>query len=280
MLLDRAVELAAAPQGLMPTWDIYHYRGRVRLKQGRLREALDDLRIALRLARAWRWSAPPDEASRIGNEGWLDQVYSAFIEAGNRLYFETGDAALIRETFEAAEENRASSLRALFKERQAQIADLPPSYWEATAGLQRAEIAALRSADTAAQLAVQAARAELAVMEASLVSPWQPRPGEGAATRRFRPRLGDPAAQLPTGRIGFVVVGPGPGRPGALPLAVPARRSKRRRKLRHAPSGRIGPRQHRREPASTERFSDLSNPGSSRNHAGCCRSTRRCSTFR
>jgi len=178
VLLDRSVELAAAPQGLMPTWDIYHYRGRVRLKQGRLREALDDLRIALRLARAWRWSAPPDEASRIGNEGWLDRVYSAFIEAGNRLYLETGDAALIRETFEAAEENRTSSLRALFKERQAQMADLPPPYWEAIAGLQRAEIAALRSADPAAQEAVESTRAQLAVMEASLVSPWQPRPGE------------------------------------------------------------------------------------------------------
>jgi len=177
-LLDRAVELASGPAGPLPAWDMYHYRGRVRLKQGRLREAVDDLRIALRLARAWRWSALPDEASRIGNEGWLDQVYSAFIEAGNRLYLETGDAALMRETFEAAEENRASSLRALFKERQAQIADLPPSYWEAIAGLQRAEIAALRSAGAASQQAVQATRAQLGIMEAALVSPWQPAPGE------------------------------------------------------------------------------------------------------
>ena len=116
---------------------------------------------------AWRWSAPPDDASRIGNEGWLDQVYSAFIEAGNRLYRETGDPALIRETFEAAEENRASSLRALFQERQAQIADLPPTYWEALAGLQRTEVAALRSADPAAQQTVQATRARLGVMERS-----------------------------------------------------------------------------------------------------------------
>ena len=180
-LLDRAVELASGPAGPMPTWDIYHYRGRVRLKQGRWRDALDDLRIALRLARAWRWSAPPDEASRIGNEGWLDQVYAAFIEAGNRLYLATGDGALIRETFEAAEENRASSLRALFEERQAQIAELPPSYWEAIAGLQRSEIAALRNGNPAAQQSVEAARAQLAVMEASLGSAGEARSGGVAA---------------------------------------------------------------------------------------------------
>lgn len=178
LLLDRAVELAAGPAGPLPTWDIYHYRGRVRLEQGRLGGALDDLRIALRLARAWRWSAPRDDASRVGNEGWLDQVYAAFIDAGNRLYVETRDPALIRETFEAAEENRAGSLRALFQERQAQMAELPQSYWEALSGLQRAEIAALRSIDSAAQRQVQAARVQLAVMEASSVSPGQPTPGE------------------------------------------------------------------------------------------------------
>jgi CHAT domain-containing protein len=178
VMLDRAVELTASQSGPLPTWDIYHYRGRVRLQQGRTAEAVDDLRTALRLARAWRWSAPPDDASRIGNEGWLDQVYSTFIEAGNRLCLETGDRALIRETFEAAEENRASSLRALFKERQAQIAELPPSYWDATAELQRAEIAALKTADPAAQRTVQATRANLRVMEAALTSSPDSKPGE------------------------------------------------------------------------------------------------------
>ena len=112
-LLDRAVELSAQPQGWIPTWDIYHYRGRVRMAQGRLRDAMADLRIAVRLARDWRWNAPPDDASRMGTEGWLELVHSALVEAGNRLYLETGDPALIRETFEAAEENRAGSLRAV-----------------------------------------------------------------------------------------------------------------------------------------------------------------------
>src|ERR1019366_4748296 len=60
-LMDRAVELSAQPRGGIPTWDIYHYRGRVRMAQGRLRDAMADLRIAVRLARDWRWNAPPDD---------------------------------------------------------------------------------------------------------------------------------------------------------------------------------------------------------------------------
>jgi len=143
-LLDRAVELASGPRGAIPTWDIYHYRGRERLAQGRLREALDDLRVALRLAREWRWSAPPEDALRVGAEGWLARVHSAFVEAGNRLYLETHDPALIRETFEAAEENRASSLREMVRSRRSSVVSaFPPEWWEALAKLQQAEVRAL-----------------------------------------------------------------------------------------------------------------------------------------
>ena len=175
-LLDRAVELAARPQGLMPTWDIYHYRGRVRLAQGRLREAMGDLRIALRLARAWRWSAPPNEASRIGTEGMLDQVHSALIEAGNRLYLQTRDPAFVRETFEAAEENRASSLRALLSAPRTTPADLPPSYWETLGRLQRAEVAALRTDNPHTEAALSSLRAEIIRAEGALDPVSQPLP--------------------------------------------------------------------------------------------------------
>ena len=167
-LLDRAVALSASPDGPIPSWDVYHYRGRVRLAQGRLRDALSDLRISVRLARDWRWSMPADDASRIGAEGWLQLVHSAMVEAGNRLYLETGDAGLIRETFEAAEENRASSLRAMFSSRNAAAgSDLPAAYWEALKRLQRAEVEALRSEDPRADEALSAIRAELVRLEAT-----------------------------------------------------------------------------------------------------------------
>jgi tetratricopeptide (TPR) repeat protein len=163
-LLDLAIEAASRPRGVIPAWDVYNCRGRVRLAQGRLREAMADLRTALRLARAWRWSTPPDEASRIGAEGALDGVYSALVEAGNRLYRETGDAALAAETFEAVEENRAGSLRDLLS--GSAMPELPPGYWEAISRLQRAEIGALRTPGSETGEALAAARAEVTRLEA------------------------------------------------------------------------------------------------------------------
>jgi tetratricopeptide (TPR) repeat protein len=168
-LLDRAVELSSQARGGIPAWDTYHYRGRVRMAQGRLREAMADLRIAIRLARVWRWSAPADDAARKGTEGWLELVHSALVEAGNRLYLETREPALIRETFEAVEENRASSLRAVFSRgRWADPSALPPAYWETLARLQRAEVQALRTEDARSRETVASVRAELTRMELAL----------------------------------------------------------------------------------------------------------------
>lgn len=189
VLLDHAVELASGPRGQIPTWDLYDSRGRVRLAEGRLREALDDLRTSVRLGRAWRWSAVRDDAGRIGEEGWLDHVHAAFIEAGNRLYLQTGDPALLRETFEVLEENRASSLRLLHAARSG---ILPADYWETLAALQSAELRALGSGNAADQEASAAARAAVARLEASLA--WQPAPGEGSLLSRAQRALdGDTA---------------------------------------------------------------------------------------
>ncbi len=163
--LDRAVDLASQPQGPIPSWDVYHYRGRVRLAQGRLTDALSDLRTAVHLARAWRWSAPPDEAMRIGAENWLDPLYAALIDAGNRLFEQTGRQFLICESFEAAEENRANSLRTLIEGRIAAAEELPSSYWPAVSRLQRAEVDAARLGTPAAEQDALAARAELALIE-------------------------------------------------------------------------------------------------------------------
>ena len=165
-LLDRAVELAVHAKNQMPTWDIYYSRGLVRLEQGRLGDALDDLRIAIRLASVWRWSAPAAETARVSVESKLDPVYSALVEAAGRRYLETGDTALVRETFSAAEENHAASLRALLSTGHASK-DLPPAYWDALTKLQRAETVALGSPSTASRQAVELARAELARNEAS-----------------------------------------------------------------------------------------------------------------
>jgi CHAT domain-containing protein len=113
----------------------------------------------------------------MGTEGWLELVHSALVEAGNRLYLQTRDPALIRETFEAAEENRASSLRAvLSRGRTPDPSGLPPGYWETLARLQRAEVQALRKQDAESQDTVAGVRAELVRMEVALGPALAPLP--------------------------------------------------------------------------------------------------------
>src|ERR1019366_10351622 len=75
----------------------------------------------------------------------------------------------IQETFEAVEENRAGSLRAVFSRgRWADPSGLPPAYWETLARLQRAEVQALRTHDARGQETVASVRAELVHMELAL----------------------------------------------------------------------------------------------------------------
>jgi len=163
-LLELAVELGLRRQGVQPLREMYAARSRVRLAEGRLRESLRDARIAVRLARSWR-AEPPGDLTRIGSEGILDEIHATLIQAGNRLYLETGDPALIRETFEAVEENRASSLRVLARRRSLPPGSRPPAYWEAVAHLQAAELAALREESASNRDRVAAARVEVDGME-------------------------------------------------------------------------------------------------------------------
>ena len=122
------------------------------------------------------------------------------------LYLETRDPALIRETFEAVEENRAGSLRAVFSRgRWADPSGLPPAYWETLARLQRAEVQALRTRDTHDRETVASVRAELVRMELALGPAVAPPPSsllelsrqaldEGSALLSFQ--LGDQVSWL------------------------------------------------------------------------------------
>jgi tetratricopeptide (TPR) repeat protein len=145
VLLDRAVALSKEPGGLRPNWEVYYARGRMRLRLNRLEGALDDLRIAARLARNWRRKALPDDATRVSTENKIQEVHSALVEAGNRLYFATRRGGLAQETFESAEENRAASLRALLAEPRDWRRNLPDGYWQTLQKLESAEAESLRS---------------------------------------------------------------------------------------------------------------------------------------
>ncbi len=142
-LLDQAIALVAGAPRLIPSWQLHHDRGRVRMAQGRLAEALADLRASVDSARRWRPEVLPSDPVRISLEAGLQEVYSSFIEAGNRLYFAGGDPRLMQETFEAAEENRAYSLRALIAAPGEWHEKLPPEHGEALARLREAEVGLL-----------------------------------------------------------------------------------------------------------------------------------------
>ena len=136
-LFDKAVESAAAvsPSAL---WRAYYDRGKFKLAQARLQEAFADFGAALKSARQWRAEVLPADAFRISTEVKLHQVYSSFIEVGSRLYAQTGQKRFVEQTFAAAEESRAASLRALWAGRDLTKA-LPGEYWEALADLNKLE---------------------------------------------------------------------------------------------------------------------------------------------
>ena len=177
VLLDRAVESASLPAASTPLWHVYYARGLVREAKGLLPEAWDDLGKALRLAGAFRWSAPAAEATRIGAESLVDEVYGAYIDVGNRLYERSRDPRLAAKTFQAAEENRAVSLRVLVSRAAAADAP-PPAYWEALERLRRAEAAAIQSPNEQRREQVVGCRAELTRIEASTAAGAEPAPEE------------------------------------------------------------------------------------------------------
>ncbi len=166
VLLDRAVQSLSLSGEATPAWSIYGDRGKVQLRSGNLPAALADLRIAVSIVREWRINVVANDANRTASESGLAELYSAFIETGNRLYMKTHDSQLAHETFEAAEENRAASLRALVPQPQNWRNRLPNRYWDTLVQLQLAERAILQNANGAKATAVRL-RSILGEMEAA-----------------------------------------------------------------------------------------------------------------
>ena len=189
-LLDRAA--AEAPRGRMPVWDVYHARGLVRMAEGHHAEALQDLRLAVRQARAWRAAVSPADLARMASEQLVEPLYAALARVAAAEYFRTGRRELVREGFEAVEENRALSLRALVAQRRTN--PLPPEYWETLARVQPAEMElVLRPGDREKAAELERLRAALAEIENRYAPAGAVVPETGLAARLAR-ALGDGAA--------------------------------------------------------------------------------------
>jgi len=139
-LIEQAILAAPHSPPLVPIWQLYYDRGRIRKAQGKVAQAAEDFRAALELAARWRLEVLPADSVRVSLEVGLHAIYSSFIEAGNLLYSQTGRSELVRETFQAAEENRAASLRDLLAEPADWRQKLPPQYGETLGELRNAEI--------------------------------------------------------------------------------------------------------------------------------------------
>jgi tetratricopeptide (TPR) repeat protein len=164
-LLDEAVASAKARPGKMTGWSAYCVRGELRMEEGNEAAALEDFRSGLELARRWRVEVLPADAMRVGMEVEVNRLYSGFIRAAVGLYRKTGRRGLAREAFEAAEENRAASLRALVGGMDGWQSLLPREYGELVRQLRAAEARAAVSPSPAGEAAVGKLQHALTEME-------------------------------------------------------------------------------------------------------------------
>ena len=165
-LLDASIAESKSDRSRIPEWRFYHARGRLRLAEGKVRQAYGDFRLALELARNYGATVPASDATRVSMEALLYGVYASFVETGSRLYAETGRASLARQAFEAVEENRAGSLAARLAEREQFRPKLSPAYWERRGQLQSAEEAVLRDGGETQLREMQRLRGSLIELEA------------------------------------------------------------------------------------------------------------------
>jgi tetratricopeptide (TPR) repeat protein len=161
--LDRAVDSArlVSPSAI---WSAYYERGKLKLVQGLLRGAFTDFGNALECVRRWRAEVLPADAFRVSSEVELHQVYSSYIEVGSRLYEQTRETRFAEQTFAAAEESRAASLRVLWAGPDL-TKKLPNEYWETLADLYKAEAALIKRVSKGDEAVARRLRLRVAEME-------------------------------------------------------------------------------------------------------------------
>jgi CHAT domain-containing protein len=163
-LFDAAVH---APPGITPQWEIYADRGDFRRSVSDLRGALADFREARRIAAQMRADVVPADQDRIALEGGLSRLAAGLVDVGNLLARQTSDTALPKETFEAAEQDRLWSLRALVPAPNDWRTRLPNTYWDLLARYQNIQRSQVASASPEVAKQASALQLELQHIEAA-----------------------------------------------------------------------------------------------------------------
>ena len=153
-----------AHETVTPLWLIYYERGSARLEAGRNREALEDFRESRRLAVRMRANIVPADQDRITLENRVSRIFEGLVNAGNRLALPAQDRSILEETFNAAEQDRLWSLRALVPGQNDWRSHLPARYWELLARYQSAE--RLLVAGSSGAIEKQAADLQLQLQQA------------------------------------------------------------------------------------------------------------------
>lgn len=161
--MNTALEQARSSPMRVPLWPLYYERGELRRRSNRVEAALGDFRRAADLARRWRLGAVPAEAFAISVETGLHHLYAALAETAATLALDRRDPELIHEALEAAEENRAASLRSRLEDA-GQFA-LPPVYGELLRELHSLELVRADGGARAASARVQEVRRRLVELE-------------------------------------------------------------------------------------------------------------------
>jgi CHAT domain-containing protein/Tfp pilus assembly protein PilF len=152
-----------APPGVTSKWEIYADRGDFRLGINDLSGAMADFRQARGIARQFRADVVPSDQDRIMLENGLSRLPAGLVDAGNRLALLTSNSALLRETFDAAEQDHLWSLRALIPAPNDWRTRLPESYWDLLARYQTLERSLV--ADPPSDLSKRAAVLRLALQQ-------------------------------------------------------------------------------------------------------------------
>jgi CHAT domain-containing protein len=171
-LIDSAIGMASKTGTRVPLYRLLETRAEAELDLGNAARALSQAREAIQSARIARAGVIRDDNELIGAEVFFENAYSTLINAGNRLYQRTGDAALLRETFEAVEENRAETLEALLPDSTNWRKKLPFSeYREKTFAIERQQGRLLVAPTPENKRRFTELQAELTEMEMAAGSP-------------------------------------------------------------------------------------------------------------
>lgn len=179
VLFDAAIKVPVTAN--TPQWIVFADRGEFRLSQNDAAGALLDFREARRLIVLTRADIVPADRDRVAMESGLSRVPTGLAEAGNRLALQTSSRKYLEEAFNAAEEDRLWSLRALVPSANDWRTRLPANYWDILAQYQAAERSflaqpspALRGRATALGLELQHLEAAAGSSEIAIAPGAQP----------------------------------------------------------------------------------------------------------